>query len=87
MKTKLTIWKKSIVFAFMLLGVNLFTLNGGASDIPKGLPRSGDIFPAFSVPVPTNKAYRSYLELEKDGSFEPAKMEAEFLFIYVLNVY
>ena len=87
LKNKTSIWRKCIIFATIILGVSLFNQSGGASDVPKGLAKSGDIVPAFSVPVPKNKAYRSYLELKKSGSFEPAKMEMEFLFIYVLNVY
>lgn len=87
MKNKIIIWKKTIIIAFILLGMNLFNLTGEAADVPKGLPRAGDIIPAFSVPVPTNKAYRSYLMLEKSGIFQPAEMDVKLLIIEVLNIY
>jgi hypothetical protein len=87
MKNKLPIWKKCIVFAVILAGVNLFQQIEGASDIPKGLPRSGDVIEAFSVPVPKNKTYRTYLELDKEGNFQPAEMDAKLIIIEVLNVY
>ena len=87
MKRKLSIWKKCIILVFILTGMNLFHQSEGASDIPKGLPKSGDIIEGFSVPVPKNKAYRSYLKLENEGSFQPAELDATLIIIEVLNVY
>ena len=87
MKNKIKIWKKTIIIAFILLGMNLFNQTGEAADVPKGLPRSGDIITAFSVPVPKNKTDRAYLMLEKSGVFQPAEMNVKLLIIEVLNVY
>ncbi|MFO7665775.1 MAG: hypothetical protein R6V76_04085 [Desulfobacterales bacterium] len=87
MKNKIKIWRKTFIIAFILLGMNLFNHNGEAADVPKGLPRPGDIIPAFSVPVPTNKAYRSYLMLKESGIFQPAEMNIKLLILEVLNVY
>lgn len=87
MKNKIKLWKKTIIIAFILLGMNLFNQTGEAADVPKGLPRSGDIITAFSVPVPKNKTDRAYLMLEKSGVFKPAEMEVKLLIIEVLNVY
>jgi len=87
MKNKIKIWKKTVIIAFILLGMNLFNQTGEASDVPKGLPRSGDIIPAFSVQVPKNKTYRSYLMMKKSGIFQPAEMDVKLLIIEVLNVY
>jgi len=87
MKNKIKIWAKTIIVAFILLSMSLFDQPGEAADVPKGLPRSGDIIPAFSVPVPKNKTYRAYLMLEKSGVFQPAEMDVKLLIIEVLNVY
>lgn len=87
MKNKIIIWKKIIIASFILLGMNLFNQTGEAADVPKGLPRAGDIISAFSVPVPDNEKFRSYLMLEKSGLFQPAEMDVKLLIIEVLNVY
>lgn len=89
MKNLVPLGKKSIIciFAGILLSLNLFSQSEASSDVPKGLPRSGDIIPAFSVPVPKNKTYKSYLMLKKSGSFQPAEMDVEMLVIEVLNIY
>lgn len=87
MKNKIKIWGKTVIIASILLGMNLFNLNGEAADVPKGLPRSGDIIPAFSVPVPKNNTYRSYLMVGKSAIFQPAEMDIKLLIIEVLNVY
>jgi hypothetical protein len=87
MKNQIRIWRTCIIFALILFGVALFNQSEGSSDIPKGLAKSGDVIPAFSVPVPTNKAYRSYLMLGESGSFQPAEMDAKLIIIEVLNVY
>jgi hypothetical protein len=87
MKNKTKIRAKSIIIASILLGMSLFNQSGEAADAPKGLPRSGDIIPAFSVPVPENKTYRSYLMLKKSAFFQPAEIDAKLLIIEVLNVY
>ncbi len=87
MKNNKKKWKKTIIVAFILLSMNLYNQTGEAADVPKGLPRSGDIISAFSVPVPKNKTYRSYLMLEKSGVFQPAEMKVKLLIIEVLNVY
>jgi len=87
MKNKIKIWRKAIIVAFILLGMNLFNQNGEAADVPKDLLRAGDIISAFSVPVPENKAHRSYLMLEKSGFFQPAEMDVKLLVIEVMNVY
>jgi len=87
MKDKIKTWKKSIIIACVLLGMNLFNQTGEAADVPEGLLRSGDIIPAFSVPVPKDKADRSYLMLKKSGIFQPAEMDVKLLIIEVLNVY
>ena len=87
MKNKIKKWKKTIIVAFILLSMSLFNQSGEAADVPKGLLRSGDIIPAFSVPVPKNETYRSYLMLEKSGVFQPAEMDVKLLIIEVLNVF
>ncbi len=87
MKNKIKRWKKTFIIAFILLGMNLFNSTGKAADVPKGLPRAGDIISAFSVPAPNNKTFRSYLMLEKNGFFQPAEMDVKLLVIEVMNVY
>jgi len=87
MKNPISIWGKCIILVLVLFIVALFNKSEGSSDIPKGLAKSGDIIPAFSVPAPKNKIYRSYLELGKDASFQPAEMDAKLIIIEVLNVY
>ena len=87
MKNKIKRWKKPFIIALILFGMNLFNQTGEAADVPKGLPRAGDIISAFSVPVPKNNTFRSYLMLEKSGIFQPAEMDVKLLIIEVLNVY
>ncbi|MBA4369233.1 MAG: hypothetical protein C0403_16525 [Desulfobacterium sp.] len=79
--------KVHILFAFILLGTSLFNLTVEAADIPKGLPREGDIISAFSVPVPNNQTFISYLMLKERGIFQPAEMDVKLLIIEVMNVY
>ena len=74
-------------FALIFLGMSLFNLAVEAADIPKGLPREGDIISAFSVPVPDNQTFMSYLMIEESGIFQPAEMDVRLLFIEVMNVY
>lgn len=88
MKNEIKTWKKTIIVSIILLGMSLLNSSVEAADVPKGLPRSGDIISAFSVPVPKNDTDRSYLMLEeKNGVFKPAEMDVKLLIIEVLNVY
>jgi hypothetical protein len=87
MKNKIKRWKNRFIIASILLGMTLFNQIGEAADVPKGLPRAGDIISPFSVPVPKNKTYKSYLMLEKSGFFQPAEMDVKLLVIEVMNVY
>lgn len=79
--------KKPIFFAFIFLGMRLFSLAVEAADIPKGLPREGDIISAFSIPVPGDNTFKSYLMIKEEGMFQPAEMDVKLLIIEVLNVY
>ncbi len=79
--------KKPLFFVYIFLGMILFNLAAEAADIPKGLPRAGDIIPVFSIPVPKDKTFKSYLMLENGGMFQPAEMDVKLLIIEVLNVY
>jgi hypothetical protein len=87
MKDKTKILKKIIIITFILLGMNVYNPTGETADVPKGLPRAGDILSVFSIPAPDNEKYRSYLMLEKSGLFQPAEMDVKLLIIEVLNVY
>ena len=81
--------KKYIIFivSFIIAASWVFIKPGKTEDVPETLPRADDVIPAFSLPAPLNKAYRSYLKLDREERFTPAEMNAQLLVIEVLNLY
>lgn len=80
--------QRLIIFILVVMGTSAgFSIYGIASDEAKNLPRAGDIIPEFTIPVPPNQTYRSYLNLDKGERFTPAEMNVQMLIIEVLNLY
>lgn len=81
--------KKRVIFviALIIFAGNVLNQDAGLSKVPEGLPRLGTVIPVFSIPVPPNEVYKSYLKLEGEGTFQPGDMEAKLVLIEVLNVH
>ncbi len=68
-------------------GLSLLNQGKALGEVPENLPGPGDVIPAFSVPVPKNPDYRSYLKLDGEKTFVPGEIKAKLILIEVFNVY
>lgn len=82
-------YKKTAVFPAILifLGIHLIAGNRASAGMWDNLPHPGTVLPEFTVAAPVNPAYRLYLNLDKEKTFQPGKMNVELLLIEVFNVY
>lgn len=81
--------KKTALFPVILLfvGFSLIAGKGASAGLWDNLPGPGTVLPAFTVAAPVDAAYRSYLNLDKEKTFQPGEMKVEMILIEVFNVY